>query len=140
MTGQEPTHPRARGGPSAGLLALALLGSILMLAGWVLAIVPTFRHVESIALVLAIAVAAFGLVLVPAGLDVFRLPLADAGHGPAVVVASLLPAAALFLATVLTLPIGQVLRAVAVASESLGMGLYGWAWWRYRCGERGGER
>jgi hypothetical protein len=107
-----------------------------MFAGWVLAIIPAFRHVQSIALVLVVAVGAFGLVLIPSGLDIFQLPLADRGRGPMVLVISMLPAAGLFLATVLILPIGPGFRALAIVAECLGMGMYGWAWWRYRARSR----
>ncbi|MDQ2744255.1 MAG: hypothetical protein M3Z66_18445 [Chloroflexota bacterium] len=113
-------------------IGLALLGSLLMFAGWVLAIVPAFQHIHRVALVVVVAIIGFGIVLVPTGLDLFMAPGPGQKRGLGTLLVSLVPAVALFLITVIVLPLGAFFRGIAIASEFAGMALYGWSRWTYR--------
>ncbi len=120
----------ARPSPSARLVVLALVGSILMFCGWILAILPSFQHLRNIALVVVVALIGFGLVLIPSGLDFIWFPARSSQkRGVGVLLISVLPAAMLFLLTVAILPISLAFRVVAVAAEFLGMAIYSRAWW-----------
>ncbi|HZS94700.1 MAG TPA: hypothetical protein VFA78_07875 [Chloroflexota bacterium] len=114
---------------------LALIGSILMFAGWVLAIVPVFHHAKDFILPLVLGIIGFGIVLVPAGLAFFatvREPAEKRGVG--VVIVSILPAAVLFVITVAAFPLAPLFRVLALVAEFIGMGAYGWAFWAYHRG------
>lgn len=106
-------------------LVVALIGSILMFIGWVLAIVPAFHHFKSIALVVVVAIVAFGLAIIPAGLDIF---VPSQKRGAATIIFSLIPAIIIFLVAAFVLPIGGIARLLAIISELAGMALYGWTW------------
>lgn len=119
------TQPRAQTGSALA----ALLGSVLMFIGWVLAIVPAFHHIQRIALVLGVAVVGFGLVLIPLGLDLFLAPASPAKRGLGTLLISMLPAVILYLIVVTVLPVGTVARVLSLLTELGGMLVYGWAWW-----------
>jgi len=108
---------------------MALLGSILMFAGWVLAIVPAFHHFHRIAIIVIVAVIGFGVVLIPSGLDILGMPR-DAGEkrGTVTLLVSMLPAAVLFVITVVVLPLAPVYRILAIVAEVVGMVAFAWAW------------
>ncbi len=119
--------------PTANVLLAALIGSLLMFAGWVLAIVPAFHHLGQLWLVLAIALVMFGLVLIPSGLDFYFWPAAsDSKRGIGAILWSMIPALVLMLFTVAVLPTAPIVRIVAIVVEIAGMGMYGWAWWMHR--------
>ncbi|HZU12682.1 MAG TPA: hypothetical protein VFB58_07565 [Chloroflexota bacterium] len=112
-------------------IGLAFAGSILMFIGWVLALVPAFRlktHPE-IVVPLVIAVIAFGVVLIPAGLQFLGEP--GRRRGVSVVFASLVPAALLFILVVVFFPLQPGFRALAIVAEFLGLAGYGWAFYNY---------
>lgn len=120
----------ARPSPSARLVALALVGSLLMFCGWIIAILPAFQHLRSIALVVVVALIGFGLVLIPSGLDfIWFPPRSNQKRGIGVLLISILPAALLFLITAVILPISLAFQVIAVVTEFLGMAIYGRAWW-----------
>ncbi len=121
--------------PPPTVLRRALLGSLLMFAGWVLAIVPSFQHLNQVWLVTALVVVFFGLVLIPSGLDFFfwSAPAdSTSKRGVGVIVWSMLPALALMVIAISVLPTPLVTRILAIVTELVGMGLFGWAWWTYR--------
>lgn len=107
---------------------LALLGSALMFAGWVLAIVPAFRHLQNVAIVVIVAVIGFALVLIPAGMDMMGAASGEK-RSLGTIVVSTIPAALLFLITVFALPLETVYRVLAILAELAGMALYLAAWW-----------
>ncbi|CCF86196.1 hypothetical protein [Nitrolancea hollandica] len=120
----------AQPSPPGRLVTLALAGSLLMFAGWIFAIVPSFEHLQNIALVVGIAIVGFGLVLIPSGLDFFWFPgRSGQKRGIGVLLVSVLPAAILFLLTVIILPIGAAIRLVALVAEFVGMAIYSRSWW-----------
>jgi hypothetical protein len=101
-----------------------------MFFGWIFAIVPSFDHLRSIALVVGIAIIGFGLVLIPSGLDFFWFPgRSGQKRGIGVLLVSVLPAAILFLITVVILPISATIRLVALVAEFVGMAIYSRSWW-----------
>lgn len=114
---------------SSRVLLLALAGSALMFAGWVLAIVGSFDHLRRVALVVAVAVVGFGLVLIPAGLDIVGgqgQPGEKRGLIPLLV--TVVPAAVLFVIVVFALPLGAVVRVLAIVLEAAGLVVSGRAW------------
>lgn len=120
---------------SSRVLLLALAGSALMFAGWVLAIVGSFDHVRRVALVVAVAVVGFGLVLIPAGLDIVGgqgQPGEKRGLIPLLV--TVVPAAVLFVIVVFALPLGAVVRVLAIVLEAAGLVVSGRAWMAARRG------
>lgn len=114
-------------------MGLALLGSVLMFVGWVLAIVPTFHQVKDVILPVVLGIIGFGIVLVPAGLEFFGRSQEAPGEkrGVGVVFVSILPAAILFAIAVAAFPLSALFRILAVAVELIGMVAYGWAIWVY---------
>lgn len=118
--------------PEALDVGLGALGSLLMFAGWVLAVVPLFHHVREFLLPVVLGIIGFGIVLVPAGLDFFGGP--GRKRGASVVIASMLPAAALFIIAVIAFPLTTPFRIAAVIAEFAGMAIYGWAFWSYQRG------
>lgn len=123
-------YPMVGSSPPTRLVVLALVGSILMFCGWVLAILPSFVHLQNIVFVVVIALIGFGLVLVPSGLDFVWFPArSNQKRGIGVLLISVLPAAVLFLLTVAILPLSLAFRVVAVVAEFLGMAIYSRAWW-----------
>lgn len=120
---------------SSRVLLLALAGSALMFAGWVLAIVGSFDHLRRVALVVAVAVVGFGLVLIPAGLDIVGgqgQPGEKRGLIPLLV--TVVPAAVLFVIVVFALPLGAVVRVLAIVLEAAGLVVSGRAWMAARRG------
>ena len=116
--------------PPRKLVLLALVGSILMFCGWVLAILPAFTYLQNIVLVAVIALIGFGLVLIPAGLDFVWFPSRpNQKRGAGVLLISVLPGALLFLLTVAILTISFAFRVAAVIIEFLGVAIYSRAWW-----------
>lgn len=114
---------------------MALIGSILMFAGWVLAIVPVFHHVKDFILPLVFGIIGFGIVLIPAGLAFFATAQEPSEkRGVGVVIVSILPAAVLFVVTVAAFPLPTLFRVLALVAEFTGMGAYGWAFWAYHRG------
>lgn len=105
-----------------------LIGSILMFAGWVLAIVPAFHHLHRVALVVAAAIIGFGLVLIPAGVHFLTSQSEGGKRGPGTIVVSMLPSAVIFFITVAVIPLGAVFRVLAILCEIVGMAVYGWSW------------
>ena len=111
--------------PPRRLILLALVASILMFCGWVLAILPAFTYLQNIVLVAVIALIGFGLVLIPAGLDFVWFPSRpNQKRGAGVLLISVLPGALLFLLTVAILPLSFVFRVAAVIIEFLGVAIY----------------
>lgn len=108
-------------------IGLALIGSILMFLGWVLAIVPGFRGIKDVAVVIVVAIIGFGVVLIPAGMDLFLQP-AQGKRNPAAILISVLPSAILFLITVFVIPMEPLIRVLAIVVEVVGVALYVWAW------------
>jgi hypothetical protein len=109
---------------------LALIGSMLMFAGWVLAIVPAFHDLHRVALVVGVAVVGFGLVLIPAGVDFLGNQTAGK-RGPRAIIVSMLPSVVLFFITVAVLPLSAIFRVLATICEIGGMAIYGGAWGVY---------
>lgn len=116
---------------------LALVGSILMFAGWMLAIVPAFHHLHRVALVVVVAVIGFGLVLIPAGIDVLTRQPEGGKRGPRTIIVSMLPSAVIFFITVAVLQIDVVFRVLAIVCEISGMAIYGWSSRVYQRGTSG---
>ena len=116
--------------PSTASLALALAGALLMFAGWLLAILPVFRNLRHLWLVVAVAVLVYGLVLVPSSLDIF-VTRRGGKRGPGTLAVSLVPAVVIFLILVFAEPLHAVASALAIAIELAGIAIYGWAWWRF---------
>ncbi|HET7035206.1 MAG TPA: hypothetical protein VFI42_05930 [Thermomicrobiaceae bacterium] len=119
--------------PSTGQLAWALAGALLMFAGWLLAILPAFRHLHRVWLVVVLAVVLYGLVLVPSSLDIFtNRPRGNGKRGAGTLAISLVPALAIFVILVVVAPLSLLAGVLAIVVELAGMALYGWAWWRYQ--------
>lgn len=114
-------------------VALAVAGSLLMFLGWIVAIVPTFHDLRSVWPVVVIALIAFGVVLIPPGLDVFWRP-GEPGQktGLFPVLIAALPAALLFIVAVGVLPLSTGLQVLAIALELGGIVVYLGAWWSIR--------
>jgi disulfide bond formation protein DsbB len=114
-------------------IGLALLGSILMFAGWVLAIAPAFQHVKHGEIPLILGGVGFGVVLIPLGLDFLGTPREETSEkrGKGTLVVSLLPAVALFVIVVAVFPLSTLFRILAVAVEFVGMAAYSRAVWVY---------
>ncbi len=120
----------AQPSPPTRVVTLALAGSFLMFAGWIFAIVSSFEHLRNVALVVGIAIVGFGLVLIPSGLDFFWFSgRFSQKRGISVLLVSVLPAAILFLLTVIILPISVAIRLVALVAEFVGMAIYSRSWW-----------
>ncbi len=111
------------------LWVFGLIGSILMFAGWVLAIVPAFHDLHHVGLVVAAAIIGFGLVLIPAGVNFLTSQPAGGKRGPGTMVASMTPSAVIFFITVAVVPLGAIVRVLAILCEVAGMAVYGWSWW-----------
>lgn len=108
---------------------LAILGSLLMLIGWALAIVPTFHDLSSVWPVVVVALIAFGAVLIPPGADIFYRPgQPGQKRGLIPVLIAAVPAAALFVVVVAVLPLALALRVLAIVVELVGMALFIAAW------------
>lgn len=106
-----------------------LISSILMFAGWVLAIVPAFQDLHRVGLVVAAAVIGFGLVLIPAGVNFLTKRPEEGKHGPRTIAVSMIPSAVIFLIMVAIIPIDAIFRVLAIVCEVAGMAIYGWSWW-----------
>lgn len=119
-----------------GRVALAFIASVLMFAGWVLAIVPAFRDIAGIIVVLILGLLLFALVLIPAGLDALYPERLHRGakRGLISAILSVLPAVALIVLTAVVMPIAPVFAVLAIAAEVLGIALYLWDWY---AGQRG---
>lgn len=120
-----------------GRVALALIASVLMFAGWVLAIVPAFHDLAGVVVVLILGLLLFALVLIPAGMDVLYpgRPRAGAKRGLFAAVLAVLPAVALIVLTAVVMPIAPIFAVLAIAAEVLGIALYLWDWYT---GQRSG--
>lgn len=111
------------------VLSLAGVGSILTFAGWVLALAPAFHRASNVTLVVVFAVVGFGLVLVPAGLDIITPSRPDRKGRRMSVVVAIIPALVIFGVVAATLPIGRGFLIAAIVAEVVGVLIYGWAWW-----------
>lgn len=121
-----------RGFTKRHALAIALLGSLLMFVGWVLALVPTFHHLSDEWPVVAVALIAFGAVLIPPGADLFnRLGQPGEKRGLFPVLIAVVPAALLYIVVVVILPLATGLRVLAVILELMGMAVFLVAWGSY---------
>lgn len=115
-----------------GRVALALIASALMFAGWVLAIVPAFQDLAGVIVVLILGLLLFALVLIPAGMDALypeRPSARGAKRGLFSAILSVLPAVALIVLTAVVMPIAPVFAILAIAAEVLGIALYLWDWY-----------
>lgn len=118
------TSPRTR---SDTIRVLALLGSVLMFGGWVIVILSAFHHIGNLALVIGVAVVAFGVVLIPAGMDL--VAAREVKRNARSIVISAVPAVGLFLVALVTLHTNGPAAVVASLCEIAGMAAYLWAWW-----------
>lgn len=113
----------------AHAVAFALLGSLLMFIGWVLAIVPTFHDLASEWPVVVVALLAFGAILIPPGADIFYRPgQPGQKRGLFPVLIAAVPAAVLFIVVVAVLPLAPLLRVLAVVLELIGMAIFMASW------------
>lgn len=114
-----------------GRVALAFIASVLMFAGWVLAIVPAFRDIAGIIVVLILGLLLFALVLIPAGLDALYPERLHRGakRGLISAILSVLPAVALIVLTAVVMPIAPIFAVLAIACEVVGIALYLWDWY-----------
>lgn len=112
-------------------VVLALAASILMFAGWVLAIVPTFHDLAGVVVVVILGLLLFALVLIPAGMDLFypERPRPGTKRGLGRAILSVLPAVALIVLTAVVMPLAPIVAALAIAAEVLGIALYLWDWY-----------
>lgn len=111
------------------VLRLAIAGLALLCAGWILVIYPAVHDVAHVILAVAIALVASGLMLIPPGLDLLLHPAPRGRRGIWPLLWSMLPSGALFVVTVVFLPVGLLIQVLAVLVEASGMALYGRAWW-----------
>ena len=116
---------------SGGHVALDLVASILMFAGWVLAIVPAFHDLAGVIVVLILGLLLFALILIPAGMDALypERPVHGAKRGLLNALVSVLPAVALIVLTAIVMPIAPIFAVLAIAAEALGIALYLWDWY-----------
>lgn len=114
-----------------GRIALAFVASVLMFVGWVLAIVPAFRDIAGVIVVLILGLLLFALVLIPAGMDALypERPRHGAKRGLISAILSVLPAVALIVLTAIVMPIAPIFAILAIAAEVLGIALYLWDWY-----------
>ncbi|HEX6800359.1 MAG TPA: hypothetical protein VF116_21790 [Ktedonobacterales bacterium] len=113
-------------------IVLALIASVLMFAGWVLAIVPAFHDLAGVVVVLILGLLLFALVLIPAGMDALypeRPSMRGAKRGLFAAVLAVLPAVALIVLTAVVMPIAPIFAVLAIAAEVLGIALYLWDWY-----------
>ena len=128
---------------TSGRVALALIASVLMFSGWVLAIVPAFHDLAGVVVVLILGLLLFALVLIPAGMDALypeRLSMRGAKRGLFSAIVAVLPAVALIVLTALVMPIAPIFAILAIAAEVLGIAIYLWDWYSVQQGSGTGAR
>lgn len=114
-----------------GRVALALVASVLMFAGWALAIVPAFHDLAGIVVVLVLGLLLFALVLIPAGMDALypERPKRGSKRGLGAALIAVLPAVALIVLTAVVMPIAPIFAVLAIVAEVVGIALYLWDWY-----------
>ncbi len=112
-------------------VALALIASVLMFAGWVLAIVPAFRDLAGVIVVLVLGLLLFALVLIPAGMEALypERPRRDGKRGLGSALIAVVPAVALIVLTAYVMPIAPIFAVLAIFAEVLGIALYLGDWY-----------